>query len=228
LGKSSFGRRFKRLFPDTPFPQPVRWEEPANNHLDANLAETVAMFKYHTWYGYPGGMNLTLPGSTDYRDISLIANRVHEANGTALWGLTKEQRAEASRLSQCTQKAKRLGIFRLTKDQLSKNGKKGGTTGGPVQGRRNADNGHLAKIRQLATKSRLAEPLGFRAAILCMVIVCFYCVRYELRWEAHKDRCARFATEFNVKYTSQLPTTIKGWNKWDEDLRDWGNTCFEK
>ena len=62
-GKTSFGRRFKRLFPGTSLPKPIRWEEPAKSQAEVNEAEIVSMFRYHSWYGYPGGMNLTLPGS---------------------------------------------------------------------------------------------------------------------------------------------------------------------
>ena len=193
-GRSSFGRRFRKLFPDASLPQPVRWTEPAADSIEANNAETVAMFRYHTWHGYPGGMNLTLPGSDNYQDIGRLAARLHKERGTGIWGFTHEQRVRAGRISKETRSGvngftheqhveagrragsvsgrnnrdRGIGIFKLTRDQLSNNGKKGGITGGSVQGRKNVESGHMLKVWGAAARSRLAEPLGFRASILRM------------------------------------------------------------
>jgi len=68
-GKSSFGRRFKRDFPNVELPQPVREQIEIQNHTDLNEFETIWMFRYHTWKGYVGGMNLTFPGSKDYLSL---------------------------------------------------------------------------------------------------------------------------------------------------------------
>ena len=70
MGSEGFGRRFKVAFPSSPLPKPEFFGELLTNKDDANWAETVAIFKHHTWWGYPDGMNLTLPGSTDYERLA--------------------------------------------------------------------------------------------------------------------------------------------------------------
>jgi hypothetical protein len=65
-GISSFGRRFKRLFPNVELPQPIREQIEVQNQADLNEEETIRMFLYHTWHGYPDGMNIGLPGIVDY------------------------------------------------------------------------------------------------------------------------------------------------------------------
>jgi hypothetical protein len=74
-GRSSFGRRFKREFPGTELPQPIRETVEVKDQLELNELETISMFRYHTWYGYDGGMNLTLPGSSDYKSLGVVGNR---------------------------------------------------------------------------------------------------------------------------------------------------------
>lgn len=74
-GKTPFGKRYLKEFPGITLPLPVRWVEPAFNQAEANLAETVAMFKFHTWHGYLGGMNFVLPGSQDYRKMGNLQPR---------------------------------------------------------------------------------------------------------------------------------------------------------
>lgn len=141
-GQSSFGRRFIKAFPDTPLPTPTRWTEPATNHLEANNAETAAMFKYHTWHGYLGGMNLTLPGSKDYEKMGHI--------GGSIGGRRAFER--------------RSGIFGFTLNQLSERGRKGGKLGGITQGRINAANSHMARIQYLgAFLGNLAQPRQAKA-----------------------------------------------------------------
>jgi hypothetical protein len=71
-GASEFGRRFKVLFPGVELPQPVKEVVEVENQLELNGSEIIWMFRYHTWRGYDGGMNLTLPGSHDYRNMGLI------------------------------------------------------------------------------------------------------------------------------------------------------------
>ena len=70
-GKSNFGRRFKLRFPGVALPEPQTIGI-LQTQDDANFSETVVMFKRHTWHGY-GGMNITLPGSTDYERLGKIA-----------------------------------------------------------------------------------------------------------------------------------------------------------
>jgi len=104
-GRSSFGRRFKKQFPNIPLPEPIRWRVLVSNHLEANEAETVAMFQYHTWRGYEGGMNLTLPGSADYKALGCLGSYEDKVRAArkrfALYGcpFTPETRAKGARRS---------------------------------------------------------------------------------------------------------------------------------
>ena len=121
-GMSSFGRRFKKRFPNVELPQPVRWEMEVSNALEKNEEETIAMFQYHTWWGYEGGMNVTLPGSADYKNMGTIGGR----------NQPREAKAKGGRIGG------RIG---------SREAKaKGGSKGGHTQGRKNVESGHLAKI----------------------------------------------------------------------------------
>lgn len=129
-GGSSFGRRFKRDFPNTALPQPVREQVEVQNQIDLNELETIWMFQYHTWRGYPNGMNLRFPGSTDYVDLGLLG------------GLSNKESGHWARISKLV-------------DHVA-NGKKSGTKAvisgqiislGYEYGKKNVENGHLDKIR---------------------------------------------------------------------------------
>ena len=63
-GVSSFGRRFKKLFPGIELPQPIREVVDVQDQLELNELETIWMFRYHTWRGL-GGMNIVFPGSQE-------------------------------------------------------------------------------------------------------------------------------------------------------------------
>ena len=138
-GRSSFGRRFKRDFPGVELPQPIREVVEVENQLELNELETIWMFQYHTWRDYESGMNITLPGSQDYKNASKLA----------LLSTTPMQRRERSRLAGL--KAVKTGqFFRIchlgglaTND--STNGRKG--NGGRISGRISAESGNLAKAR---------------------------------------------------------------------------------
>ena len=78
-GATSFGRRFKKLFPDIELPQPTREIVEVENQLELNELETIWMFQYHTWHGYEGGMNLRFPEDFDYREAMTVEE--HRANG---------------------------------------------------------------------------------------------------------------------------------------------------
>ena len=75
IGRSSFGRRFYQQFPDTEMPQPEYWAVSVSSKLELNEEETIAMFENHTWCGYEGGMNLSLPCSADYESMSIVGHR---------------------------------------------------------------------------------------------------------------------------------------------------------
>jgi hypothetical protein len=80
-GKSSFGRRFKKLFPDDILPEPIKEQIEVYSTSELNEEETIWMFRYHTWWGYPDGMNLGLPGSSDYKNIGKIAGQMAVESG---------------------------------------------------------------------------------------------------------------------------------------------------
>jgi hypothetical protein len=72
-GREHFGKRFKKKFPNTDLPQPIRERVEVSDQLELNELETIWMFQYHTWRGYDGGMNLTFPGSADYKNLGRLA-----------------------------------------------------------------------------------------------------------------------------------------------------------
>ena len=166
-GRSSFGLRFKRQFPGIPLPAPIRWEEPATDSIEANNAETVAMFRYHTWHGYPGGMNLTLPGSKDYEELARIGGsvggRISKEHGTGIFGLTSEQLSQAGRtggligVRNMPYEAKVRGgkitgaanLKRMSKEARVRGCHMGGSIAGPIWGHKSVESGHLARIARL-------------------------------------------------------------------------------
>jgi hypothetical protein len=89
-GKSSFGRRFKKLFPDIGLPQPIRSEVEVVDQENLNTMETAWMVLYQTLHLF-GGMNLTLPGSDDYKNMgrlgSMVAHSVKDENGKSVLGV---------------------------------------------------------------------------------------------------------------------------------------------
>ncbi len=72
-GRSSFGRRFRQRFPGVELPQPILEAVEVQSQLELNEKETDWMRRYHTWRDYEDGMNLTLPGSDDYKDMSGVS-----------------------------------------------------------------------------------------------------------------------------------------------------------
>jgi hypothetical protein len=76
VGRSSFGRRFKVDFPNIELPQPVRETIEIKTQIELNEMETIWMFQYHTWRGYPDGMNLVIPGAQDYKVAGKIGGPV--------------------------------------------------------------------------------------------------------------------------------------------------------
>ena len=79
-GKSSFGRRFKEDFPNIELSQPIEEEFEIVDQAHLNVLETVWIFQFKTWYKY-GGMNITLPGSTDYKNLGKITGRINASIG---------------------------------------------------------------------------------------------------------------------------------------------------
>ena len=154
-GTTSFGRRFKRLFPGVPLPQPIRWRVAASNHLEANEAETIAMFQYHTWRGYGGGMNLTLPGSKNYQNLGTLGSREDKARAcrirNALHGnpWTPEgsfkggRKGGRKRIELYGNPRTPEGSLKGARNQPREAKIRGGQKGGRTQGRNNAESGRL-------------------------------------------------------------------------------------
>jgi hypothetical protein len=136
--KSSFGRRFRNRFPDVKLPQPIKERVTVINQSDLNEEETIWMFHYHTWRGYDGGMNLQLPGSSDYKRLGRLAVE----SGQVKRMVTPESRAKGGRIQgrRAFESGQLASI--TTTETCSK--------GGLVQGKRNAESGHMARISVLA------------------------------------------------------------------------------
>lgn len=113
-GRTSFGRRFKDVFPNDCLPEPIKEFVDILNQQELNELETIWMFRYHTWRGYLGGMNLTFPGSVDYKMVGSIS------------------------CFETGQKAVESGQLRAA-----------ALLGGRIQGKKNADNGHMVRISAL-------------------------------------------------------------------------------
>jgi hypothetical protein len=75
-GRSHFGRRFKKRFPGVELPQPMNEYFEYAAPLELNEWETILMFKYKTWHGYEGGMNITIPGASDYKNIGTLSGKM--------------------------------------------------------------------------------------------------------------------------------------------------------
>lgn len=132
LGRKGFGRRFKKYFPDIELPQPIKEEFEVESQLELNELETIWMFQYHTWRGYPGGMNLTFPGSIDYKIMGLVGGPIGGRRYIELYGQpgTVESRRKGS--------------------------KAGGLIGGKIGGRKNVLSGQIAALGRSGIGSRIA------------------------------------------------------------------------
>lgn len=140
-GKSSFGRRFKKRFPASELPQPIHWTVEVQNQLELNEEETIAMFRFHSYHWWEGGMNLSLPGSLDYKILGKMSAIINRQNKTsAVFSRTQEQQKANSvflrnwwKNMPLQQKEKHIENFRNM---------------GKKFGNQNVINGHLAIIRQ--------------------------------------------------------------------------------
>jgi hypothetical protein len=178
FGRTSFGRRFKKMFPDAELPQPVREQVEVEDQIELNVEETIWMFRYHTWHGYSGGMNLTRPGSDDYINLGKIAGRIASENGQIQ--ALRQGCSEGGRITGYKHKENKTGIFSRTPEKILEDAKKGGLVagrivheikdkngksihaqeigrlggiiGGRVQGRKNAESGQIQALRQGCSK----------------------------------------------------------------------------
>lgn len=133
-GTSSFGRRFYKRFPGIELPQPKRWTVEVQDKFELNELETIAMFQYHTWRGYEGGMNLSVPGSKDYQNMGRIGGRI------------------AGR--------KNIESGHLARLRTPEHQARAGRIGGRIGGRKNVETGHLASIRGMGGQSAKERKAG--------------------------------------------------------------------
>jgi hypothetical protein len=158
-GREGFGRRFKEAFPGVYLPKPVSEILEFKSQVELNELETIWMFKFHTWHGYEGGMNLTIPGSTDYTEMgklgsavirrtghaSRLGKKYGKTNGRKLVDWNRENKFDL--LPQVIEARKRNA--KTMGDEMVKSGKllKIASMGGKVGGRKNAELGNLQRIR---------------------------------------------------------------------------------
>jgi hypothetical protein len=143
-GRSSFGRRFKKLFPDVDLPQPIREQVEVSGQLELNELETIWMFRFHTWRGYPDGMNLTLPGSDDYKAMANL--------GASLGGKSQSREAKVigGRIQGSIQ-----GRKNVESGQIQSLGR--------IYGRIEVKSGLLERIRTPEHQSKAAAEAGRKA-----------------------------------------------------------------
>jgi len=142
--KSSFGRRFQKKFPGVELPQPIREVVEVVDQVHLNHLETAWMILYKTLHIFEDGMNLLLPGSTDYQNIGvmggLVSGPASKRGKIAIFGMTQQDRRAASLKAFETNTKNKSGLFGRTSDQISEDARKGGNVGGPIAGRRHRDN----------------------------------------------------------------------------------------
>jgi hypothetical protein len=132
-GKQYFGRRFQKKFPGLELPQPIKEQIEVADHLELNELETIWMFRFHTWHGYPDGMNLTLPGADDYKRIArlggLIGGRIAVETGQL-----KSVSSKGGQVGGRKAVEDSLGFCGRTPEQMVEDGHKGGSIGGLIGG----------------------------------------------------------------------------------------------
>jgi hypothetical protein len=164
-GKLDFGLRFKNRFPDVELPQPIKEQIEVSSQLELNEEETIWMFRYHTWRGYPDGMNLTFPGSHDYKVMGVLGGSAyrkfgHPGNKNAHLNLTFEARSKGAK--------RRNEIYAEFAVEIGRrSGQKNVESGhiqalGRKQGRKLVETGVLASYR---TPEHQAEACRARNAI---------------------------------------------------------------
>jgi hypothetical protein len=172
--KVGFGRRFKKAFLDMELPHPEFQEMEVQNHIEANEEETIAIFRNRTWHGQ-GGMNLTLPGSDDYKNFGKIGGQIGGSTGGRATNKTTEGRKGNGGRKNLLDGT---GIFGRSAGQHSEDSRRAGLTNvitgqihrlgvafGPISGRKAVESGQLSRIRSIENSvkgGRIGGRLGSR------------------------------------------------------------------
>jgi hypothetical protein len=156
LGRTSFGRRFKKMFSGVELPQPIREQIEILDYLELNELETIWMFRYHTWYGYLDGMNLVLPASLDYKNMGRLGARTNTESGHMIRIHKLGGRAQGLIQGQKNVENGLLASLRTPKHQ---------SDAGRISGRNNVENGHMSRIRNLPQTKVAQREAGLRAAL---------------------------------------------------------------
>lgn len=133
-GRTPFGKRFKRRFPNTLLPHPVRRKIEGQNYFDINEEEIIDMFQFHTWRSYSDGLNITLPGDFSYREMGRIGGIIRGPQAVKT-GQLRAITSSGGKISGLIQVRKHLGMF--APEYLGKGGR---TAAG---GKRNAELGNM-------------------------------------------------------------------------------------
>jgi hypothetical protein len=173
-GRTSFGRRFKTRFPGAALPQPTREEVEVADQLELNELETISMFRYHTWHGYEDGMNLTLPGAQDYKNMGKIGGRIGGPIGGRIVGrIQGRKNVENGNLARIQSLGGRTHVESGHLARISKlpQTKAARQQNGRVAGRKAVESGQLANI----------SSLGGRKIAESGLLVNANCVRWNIR-----------------------------------------------
>lgn len=133
------------MFPDRELPQPIREGFTVQDQFELNELETVWMFRFHTWRGYEGGMNMTLPGSTDYRNIAAIGGQIAAESGQI-------QKLASTYGTENAANARKY----LTSEILKANGRLVAKRYSSVNGIQSVESGCLAKARSKLTTEEMS------------------------------------------------------------------------
>jgi hypothetical protein len=162
IGRTSFGSRFKKKFPGIELPQPIREQVEVENHLELNELETIWMFQYHTWRGYEGGMNLTFPGSVDYKTLGKIGGLIGGPIGGCIQGRRNVESGQIASIRGIGGLIGGLiaGRIAAEKGQIQAVG----YLGGRISGRKSVENGRLAQLREKNSEEGVFLAVGRKHA----------------------------------------------------------------
>lgn len=141
-------------------PQPVREEVEVADQLELNELETIWMFRFHTWRGYAGGMNLTFPGSKDYKNVGLLGAAI----GGSIGGpIVRDKKLGIHSLYFDHSNAGRKGGLKVVESgHLQSISSAGGKVSGALVGKRNAETGRMKEVQKagLGKGGKIGGPKG--------------------------------------------------------------------